>query len=159
MKSWHWTILTSIGWHWTICFNHQQPYANKRDARAAPPIDEEKIVFSLHATPVIRFSAVCVFSQRKLCHWPASVPALPTWHQWLQDARRSGWSCSWSTASSFPGQRSTHPAYSAAFTLDRYAHVTASMQRESAARMQSFLDSLWQHLLKVFKPRCGIIVA
>ncbi len=32
--------------------------------------------------------------------------------------------------------------YSAAFTLDRYAHVTASMQRESAARMQSFLDSL-----------------
>ena len=32
--------------------------------------------------------------------------------------------------------------FSAAFTLDRYAHVTASMQRESAARMQSFLDSL-----------------
>ena len=32
--------------------------------------------------------------------------------------------------------------YSAAFTLDRDAHVTASMQRESAARMQSFLDSL-----------------
>ena len=28
------------------------------------------------------------------------------------------------------------------YTLDRYAHVTASMQRESAARMQSFLDSL-----------------
>ena len=32
--------------------------------------------------------------------------------------------------------------YSAAFTLDRYAHVTASMQRESAARMQSFFDTL-----------------
>ena len=32
--------------------------------------------------------------------------------------------------------------YSAAFTLDRYAHVTATMQKESAARMQAFLNSL-----------------
>ena len=32
--------------------------------------------------------------------------------------------------------------YSSAFTLDRYAHVTATMQKESAARMQAFLDSL-----------------
>ena len=32
--------------------------------------------------------------------------------------------------------------YSSAFTLDRYAHVTATMRKESAARMQAFLDSL-----------------
>ena len=32
--------------------------------------------------------------------------------------------------------------YSAAFTLDRYAHVTETMHRESANRMQHFLESL-----------------
>ncbi len=32
--------------------------------------------------------------------------------------------------------------YSAAFTLDRYAHVTETMHRESANRMQNFLEAL-----------------
>ena len=32
--------------------------------------------------------------------------------------------------------------YSAAFTLDRYAHVTETMHRESADRMQNFLKNL-----------------
>ena len=32
--------------------------------------------------------------------------------------------------------------YSAAFTLDRYAHVTATMQKESAARMQAYIDNM-----------------
>ena len=32
--------------------------------------------------------------------------------------------------------------YSAAFTLDRYGHVTETMRRESAHRMELFLDSL-----------------
>ena len=32
--------------------------------------------------------------------------------------------------------------YSSAFTLDRYAHVTATMQRESANRMEQFIASL-----------------
>ena len=32
--------------------------------------------------------------------------------------------------------------YSAAFTLDRYGHVTETMRRESAHRMEHFLDSL-----------------
>lgn len=32
--------------------------------------------------------------------------------------------------------------YSAAFTLDRYAHVTETMHRESAARMQNFFEGL-----------------
>lgn len=32
--------------------------------------------------------------------------------------------------------------YSAAFTLDRYAHVTETMHRESANRMQSFFEAL-----------------
>ncbi len=32
--------------------------------------------------------------------------------------------------------------YSAAFTLDRYAHVTDSMKKESAARMQAFINSI-----------------
>ena len=29
--------------------------------------------------------------------------------------------------------------YSSAFTLDRYAHVTATMQKESANRMEKFI--------------------
>ena len=32
--------------------------------------------------------------------------------------------------------------YSAAFTLDRYGHVTPTMRRESANRMQAFISSL-----------------
>ena len=32
--------------------------------------------------------------------------------------------------------------YSAAFTLDRYGHVTPSMRRESANRMQAYIDNL-----------------
>ena len=32
--------------------------------------------------------------------------------------------------------------YSAAFTLDRYAHVTETMRRESADRMQNFFEAL-----------------
>ena len=32
--------------------------------------------------------------------------------------------------------------YSAAFTLDRYAHVTETMRKESAERMQSFFEAL-----------------
>lgn len=32
--------------------------------------------------------------------------------------------------------------YSAAFTLDRYAHVTETMRRESADRMQNFIEAL-----------------
>ena len=32
--------------------------------------------------------------------------------------------------------------YSAALTLDRYAHVTATMKRESANRMEQFIASL-----------------
>ena len=32
--------------------------------------------------------------------------------------------------------------YSAAFILDRYAHVTETMKKESAARMQAFIDSI-----------------
>ena len=32
--------------------------------------------------------------------------------------------------------------YSSAFTMDRYAHVTTTMQRESANRMQAFYDAL-----------------
>ena len=32
--------------------------------------------------------------------------------------------------------------YSAAFTLDRYAHVTETMHRESANRMQDFFEHL-----------------
>ena len=32
--------------------------------------------------------------------------------------------------------------YSAAFTLDRYGHVTETMHRESANRMQAFIDSM-----------------
>ena len=32
--------------------------------------------------------------------------------------------------------------YSAAFTLDRYAHVTGTMKRESADRMQNFINAL-----------------
>ena len=32
--------------------------------------------------------------------------------------------------------------YSAAFTMDRYAHVTATMQKESANRMEQFIASL-----------------
>lgn len=32
--------------------------------------------------------------------------------------------------------------YSAAFTLDRYAHVTATMQKESAERMEQFISTL-----------------
>ena len=32
--------------------------------------------------------------------------------------------------------------YSAAFTLDRYAHVTETMRKESADRMQSFIQAL-----------------
>lgn len=32
--------------------------------------------------------------------------------------------------------------YSAAFTLDRYGHVTPSMRRESASRMQAYIDNL-----------------
>ena len=32
--------------------------------------------------------------------------------------------------------------YSAAFTLDRYAHVTETMRKESANRMQSFIEGL-----------------
>lgn len=32
--------------------------------------------------------------------------------------------------------------YSAAFTLDRYAHVTATMKKESANRMEQFIASL-----------------
>ena len=32
--------------------------------------------------------------------------------------------------------------YSAAFTLDRYAHVTETMRKESADRMQSFFEAL-----------------
>ncbi|MBQ9264982.1 MAG: hypothetical protein IJ189_12340 [Clostridia bacterium] len=31
---------------------------------------------------------------------------------------------------------------SAAFTLDRYAHVTTTMQKESASRMEKFIASL-----------------
>ncbi len=32
--------------------------------------------------------------------------------------------------------------YSSAFTLDRYAHVTATMQKESANRMEKFIAGL-----------------
>ena len=32
--------------------------------------------------------------------------------------------------------------YSSAFTLDRYAHVTATMQKESATRMEKFIAGL-----------------
>ncbi len=32
--------------------------------------------------------------------------------------------------------------YSAAFTLDRYGHVTPTMRRESANRMQAFISNL-----------------
>ena len=32
--------------------------------------------------------------------------------------------------------------YSAAFTLDRYGHVTPTMHRESANRMQAFISNL-----------------
>ena len=32
--------------------------------------------------------------------------------------------------------------YSSAFTLDRYAHVTPTMRRESANRMQAFISNL-----------------
>ena len=32
--------------------------------------------------------------------------------------------------------------YSSAFTLDRYAHVTTTMQRESASRMEKFIAGL-----------------
>ena len=32
--------------------------------------------------------------------------------------------------------------YSAAFTLDRYAHVIETMRRESADRMQNFFEAL-----------------
>ena len=32
--------------------------------------------------------------------------------------------------------------YSSAFTLDRYAHVTTTMQRESANRMEKFIAGL-----------------
>ena len=32
--------------------------------------------------------------------------------------------------------------YSAAFTLDRYGHVTDTMRRESANRMQAFIESM-----------------
>ena len=32
--------------------------------------------------------------------------------------------------------------YSSAFTLDRYAHVTTTMQRESASRMEKFIAAL-----------------
>ena len=32
--------------------------------------------------------------------------------------------------------------FTAAFTLDRYAHVTETMKRESANRMQAFIEAL-----------------
>ena len=32
--------------------------------------------------------------------------------------------------------------YSAAFTLDRYGHVTETMRRESASRMQAFIENM-----------------
>ena len=32
--------------------------------------------------------------------------------------------------------------YSAAFTLDRYGHVTDTMRRESANRMQAFIENM-----------------
>ena len=32
--------------------------------------------------------------------------------------------------------------YSAAFTLDRYGHVTETMRRESANRMQAFIEKM-----------------
>lgn len=32
--------------------------------------------------------------------------------------------------------------YSSAFTLDRYSHVTATMQKESANRMEKFIAEL-----------------
>ena len=32
--------------------------------------------------------------------------------------------------------------YSAAFTLDRYGHVTATMRQASANRMQAFIDAM-----------------
>ena len=32
--------------------------------------------------------------------------------------------------------------HTAAFTLDRYAHVTETMKRESANRMQAFIETL-----------------